>query len=49
MPVLMSEPPIAGRNLVAAEFGPHGVIDQRGQIVRDLLDRRAILASCCFP
>jgi hypothetical protein len=36
MPVLMPETPIAGRNLVAAELRPHGVINQLGQIVRDL-------------
>jgi hypothetical protein len=36
MSVPVSETPIAGRNLVAAELGPHGVINQFGQVVRDL-------------
>ena len=36
MPVLVSEAPIADRRFVAAELGPHGVIDQFGQVVCDL-------------
>ena len=36
MPVLVPETPIAGRRLVATEFRPHGVVDQFGQVVRNL-------------
>jgi hypothetical protein len=36
MPVLVPETPVSGRILVAAELGPHGVVDQLGQVVRDL-------------
>ena len=35
MPVLVPETAVVGRILVAAEFGPHGVIDQLGQVMRD--------------
>jgi len=36
MPVPVAETPIGGRHLVAAELGPHGVIDQFGQVMGDL-------------
>ncbi len=36
MSVLMSETPIVGRHLVAAEFKSYGVIDHLGQVVGDL-------------
>jgi hypothetical protein len=36
MSVLMSETPIVGRHLVAAEFKPYGIIDHLGQILGDL-------------
>ena len=35
MPVLVPETAVVGRILVAAELGPHGVIDQLGQVMRD--------------
>ena len=35
MPLLVPEPPIIGRGLVAAELGPNSGIDQFGQVVRD--------------
>ena len=40
MPVLVPETAVVGRILVAAEFGPHGVIDQLGQITRDSISER---------
>ena len=44
MPVLVPETAVVGRILVAAEFGPHGVIDQLGQITRDF-DIGALIAA----
>ena len=35
MPVLVPETPVTGRGFVAAEFRPHGVIDQLGKVMRD--------------
>ena len=35
MPVLVPETTVTDRCFVAAEFGPNGVIDQLGQVVRD--------------
>ena len=35
MPLLVPEPPIFGRGLVAAELGPNGSVHQVGQVVRD--------------
>ena len=35
MSVLVPETPVTGRIFVAAELGPHGVIDQLGQVMRD--------------
>jgi hypothetical protein len=36
MPVLVSETPVTGRNLVAAELRSHRIIDQLSQIMRNL-------------
>ena len=36
MPVLVPETPVTGRRFVAAELRPHGVVDQFGQVVRNL-------------
>ena len=36
MSILVPETPIASRNLVAPDLRPHGVINQLGQVVRDL-------------
>ena len=36
MSVLVPETPIVGRGLVATELRPHGVVDQCGQVVRNL-------------
>ena len=35
MPILVPETPIAGRIFVTAEFRPHRIIDQFGQVMRD--------------
>ena len=35
MPVLVPKTPVVGGILVAAEFGPHGVVDNLGQVMCD--------------